>query len=183
MTIGVFTLILFFSRLFTYTFDFGNVFFHWWYDLVNFILLIPIFVAFVFICMFWHNDTKENRRLLWIGTLLVISAVLCIAIWAVIYITTCYNYKYVYLGSGPDEKEELRGSQDWSNYQDEEIGGFIFAELMWAILESLLWLYFFFRTKRFEAMYYKEDSEELLEEEKKKKKEKEDKKKKEDEKK
>jgi len=110
MTIGALTILLFLSRFLTIIFDFGNFYFDWWFNFINLLLIIPILVAIVFYIGFWFEDTKESRKKLWIGMILVISALTLLALWAIIYITCVYPYQYVYLGSGPEE-EYQRGSK------------------------------------------------------------------------
>tara|TARA_B110000503_G_C6815733_1_gene276845 strand:+ start:267 stop:542 length:276 start_codon:yes stop_codon:yes gene_type:complete len=63
------------------------------------------------------------------------------------------------LGSGPEEEEEVRGTK-YSNYMDEEKGGYILAECAWALIEGGLFLYFFFVTYKFDQSYYPEEKEE-----------------------
>ena len=55
--IGACTILLFLSRFFTIVFDFGNVYFDVWFNLVNLILIIPILVAVIFYINFWIEDT------------------------------------------------------------------------------------------------------------------------------
>ena len=104
MAIGVLTILLFLSRFITIIFDFGNIYFDWWFNFLNLLLLIPIIVAIVFYINFWLEDTKESRQKLWIGMLMVVGAVFILALWAIIYVVAVYKYNYVYLGSGPEEE-------------------------------------------------------------------------------
>jgi len=158
MFIGIVTIILFVSRFFTIIFDFGNVYFDFWFNLVNLFLIIPILVAVIFFINQWIEDTKESRQKLWISMILVLSSLVLLFFWAIIYITAVYPYQYVYLGSGPEERESIRGSKEYSNYMDEEKGGYILAECFWLLIEGALFLYFFFVTWKYEDTYYpKED--------------------------
>jgi len=59
--IGSITILLFLSRLFTIVFDFGNIYFDWWFNFINLLLIIPIAVAIVFFISFCLNDSKEAR--------------------------------------------------------------------------------------------------------------------------
>jgi len=104
MAIGALVILLFLSRFFTIIFDFGNVYFDFWFNLVNLLLLIPVLVAMIFFINFWIEDTKESRNKLWIGMLCILGSLVCLALWAIIYITAVYPYAYVYLGSGPEER-------------------------------------------------------------------------------
>jgi len=84
------TISIFCSRFFTVIFDFGNVYFDWWFQLVNILLIIPMLVAVIFFVMWFFNDTKESRKSLWIGCILFIASVVLLCLWAIIYITTFY---------------------------------------------------------------------------------------------
>ena len=122
--------------------------------------------------MFWADDTKEARKRLWIGMLMVLATIIILCLWAIIYITTFYEYDYVYLGSGPMEEKSIRGTK-YSNYMDEEKGGYILSECFWALLEGGFYLYFFFVTYKYEETYYIEEPEEEKKSEKSGEKEKE----------
>lgn len=86
--------------------------------------------------------------------LLVLGSLFLLALWAIIYITAVYPYKYVYLGSGPEEKPSIRGDREYSNYMDEEKGGYILAECFWLLMEGSLFAYFFFVCKKYEDTYF-----------------------------
>ena len=92
MAIGALTILLFLSRFLTIIFDFGNIYFDWWFNFVNLLLLIPIVVALVFYISFWLEDTKESRQKLWIGLLCVVGALLLLCLWAIIYVSAVYKY-------------------------------------------------------------------------------------------
>jgi len=156
--IGALTILLFLSRFVTCVFDFGNIYFDWWFNFVNLILLIPILVAIIFYVSFWLDDTKESRKKLWIGNLLVVGSILLLCLWAIIYVSAVYKYQYVYLGSGPEE-EYQRQSKQYSNYMDEEKGGYILAECFWLLIEGLLWGYFAYVCYNFEDSYYPKEEE------------------------
>ena len=155
-TIGALTILLFCSRLFTIIFDFGNIYFDWWFNFVNMLLIIPILVAIVFYISFWLEDTKESREKLWIGMILVVGSVFVLALWAIIYVSAVYKYQYVYLGSGPEE-EYQRQSKMYSNYMDEEKGGYILAECFWFLIEGCLFGYFAYVCYKFEESYFPAD--------------------------
>ena len=138
-------------------FDFGNVYFDFWFNLINLALLSPVLVAVIFYINFLVNDTKESREKLWIGMLCVIGSLLALCLWAIIYITAVYPYAYVYLGSGPEESYYQRGSKQYSNYMDEEKGGYILAECFWFLLEGGLFLYFYFVCKKWEDTYFERE--------------------------
>lgn len=140
----------------TSIFDFGNAYFDASYHIINMILYIPIFIAIVFFMMFWANDSKATRKNLWIGMLLVLAAVILLCFWAIIYICAMYRYNYVYLGSGPMEDNNIVATK-YSNYMDEEKGGFILAECFWALIEGSLFLYFFFVTLKYEQTWLPEE--------------------------
>ena len=91
------------------------------------------------------------------------SSLTLLWLWAIIYITAVYPYQYVYIGSGPEESEQQRGSKQFSNYMDEEKGGYILAECFWLVIEGGLYGYFLFVTLRFETTYYPKENEETPE--------------------
>jgi len=96
----------------------------------------------------------------------VIGSVFLLALWAIIYIAAIYKHPYVYLGSGPAEPESIRGSR-YSNYMDEEKGGFILSECFWCLIEGGLYIYFVFVTKKFADTYWPEEGDEEKEKEEK----------------
>jgi len=86
--------------------------------------------------------------------LCVLGSIFLLCLWAIIYITAVYPYKNVYLGSGPEEKDYIRGDKQYSNYMIEEKPGYILAECFWLVMEGALFLYFFFVCRTFDDTYY-----------------------------
>lgn len=166
MTIGALTIILFFSRFLTILFDFGNAYFDLWFAGVNFLLVTPIFIAVIFYVNFWIEDTKESRRKLWIGMILVLVSLFLLTLWATIYVSAFYPYPNVFIGSGPEEKENIRHNREFSNYMEEEKGGYILAEWFWFVMEGALFGYFLYVCWLFDDSYYPKEEEKKEEEKK-----------------
>ena len=67
--------------------------------------------------MYWCDDTKNRREYLTIGMVLVLTSIILICTWSIVYILVLYKHEVVYYGYGPAMSEN--GSGDLrSNYMD-----------------------------------------------------------------
>ena len=71
-----------------------------------------------------------------LGVILAIISVTLVTIWACVYISTIYDYKYVYHGMGDAE--------DYWNYKKETKKSYIVAEIVYATAILILLTYFWF---------------------------------------
>ena len=76
-----------------------------------------------------------------------------------IYMSSLYEYRYVYMGSGKVEPRDDKGNlPPTSNYVDEDKGGWIAAEIIWGFILGGLYVYFYFICAKFDDTYYDEDA-------------------------
>jgi len=100
VTIGIFT-VLITVILFTWNFFlFLNEYLHWWFALVNCIILIPTLVASNFIIAWFTSDTRITRALLWISQILMLVSVTLLCIWNLCYFVWIYKKDAFYAGYG-----------------------------------------------------------------------------------
>ena len=83
--------------------------------------------------MYWCDDTKNRREYLTIGMVLVLTSIILICIWSIVYILVLYKHDVVYYGYGPPMSENSNGDLR-SNYMDEEKSGFIIVEILWVLI-------------------------------------------------
>lgn len=116
VTIGIFTICLFFAILAEVFYCLLNESYDWWYVLIGVLLLIPYFIGVTFFITFFSNDTDSSRSRLWVACQMVIISVCLLATWNVCYILWCYKHADVLTGS-PDQgyyKQSKKAFIVWS---------------------------------------------------------------------
>jgi hypothetical protein len=137
VTIGIFTIVLFFAILAEVFYCLLNESYDWWYVLVGVLLLVPYFIGVTFFITFFSNDTNNSRSRLFVACQFVIISSCLLAIWNVCYILWCYKHTDVLTGS-PDQ-----------GYYKQSKKAFIVWSLFIATCISFLYAYFICVTRSY----------------------------------
>jgi hypothetical protein len=152
VTIGIFTILLFFAILAEVFYCLLNDSYDWWYVLVGVLLLVPYFIGVTFFITFFSNDTNNSRSRLFVACQFVIISSCLLAIWNVCYILWCYKHTEVLTGS-PDQ-----------GYYKQSKKAFIVWSLFLATCISFLYAYFICVTRSY-SQALKSDEDKAADEE------------------
>jgi hypothetical protein len=152
VTIGIFTIVLFFAILAEVFYCLLNDSYDWWYVLVGVLLLVPYFIGVTFFITFFSNDTNNSRSRLFVACQFVIISSCLLAIWNVCYILWCYKHTEVLTGS-PDQ-----------GYYKQSKKAFIVWSLFLATCISFLYAYFICVTRSY-SQALKSDEDKAADEE------------------
>ena len=117
-------------------FLFFNEYFDWWFAIVLFFCLLPLYWAFGLFWVYMTAERRQDRDYLKIGVLLAAVSIFLVTLWTVIYVSAYYHHSHVYQGIGDAE--------DTTNYKKETKSTFITTTILTGLIWLGLLIYFWF---------------------------------------